>query len=228
MSTENDLDILNREIAAIRKERADVFERIAPLQKQVVDLYNEMKDLQERRDKIRVEEMRKTGPDFKSMVQDVGGGEVEGRSSSILYNYFSQEVSRLGGYHSGFWGDTGDANIKVQLSKGGTNLQKTLELVKLFVPLMKPHTYEWDRAQYKLSTELMDPDEGGGMVWFGIFESSLSASGTYRLDVAPDFSKARVGYTRWGYRLEQEFASVEDALKYIADVHPYGRYDEEE
>lgn len=168
--------------------------------------------LREKRGKLRVQAMGDE-PDWKSLVVDLGAGSDGGTGSMALLRYFDDQIKkRFAMYHSGYWVATGETIISVMVNRNDSeNIRKNVEGVKFFSKLLTPQKIE------------KAPSGTPKMIMFGIFEHSLSQSGSFRLEVAPDLSLLQLSITSYGrYNLRRKFSSVEEAITYISKHHWYG------
>lgn len=75
---------------------------------------------------------------------------------------------------------------------------------------------------------LLTPQEDG-MVWFKIFEHTLSEGGCYYLNVHPETWQATLSKSTYGmYRMLEKFPTVEDAVHFISENHWYENPDQDE
>lgn len=205
-----ELQNLTAKLEALAAERAKIHETMAPLHERLIALSGEMDPIRERRDTLRVEAMGDQA-DWKSLIRDLGGN---GQGSQTLLRYFARELDRqFDMYHSGYWSDTGETNVKVKVNYGDAeNARKNIAGVKFFTPLMTPH-----------EDEEAEEENAPKWVWFGVFESSLSSGGIYRLDVLPDLSGSRLSLIRHSRTsVLHKFRTVEEAIALIGDKHSYG------
>lgn len=219
MTTE--LESLDVELKAMTTEREGLFEKIAPAQARIIELYHEMEKLRDRRGQLQVDEMKKGEPDFKALIPVVGiAGERKGLNSTATYNYFTNELAKLGLHYSGSWGDTGEVNLEVMLTQDNAeSIAQTVAAVRKFLPMLTPHVRD---IRYDKDLGELAKEEGGGAVWFGIFEHSLSSGGSFRLDVTPDESHIQVGVTSYSrFRVLKTCKTLEEAITYIAKHHYY-------
>lgn len=195
----DELNEVQVKIAVLEEERAGIHEKIAPMYARLMEIHDAFRPLCEERDRLRVSGMAE--PDWKALVKDLA---TDGRSSQTLLRYFDQQIrDRFGMWHSGYWGDTNEVNVKVKVERVGDSEKKNVEGVKHFVKFLTPHK--------------------DGLVWFGIFEHTLSAGGVFRLKVRPDLKEAVVDRTVYGReQVGEMFDTVEDAVGYIARKHWYG------
>lgn len=191
------------EIAKLVAERDQIHTVIGPMQTRLVAIYEELEPLEEKRDQLRLEDMKK--PDWKRLIKDVAS---DSTSSLTLLRYFDKQLlEHYGMYHSGSWSDTHEANIEVMVRRNDLSEKGSICGVEFFAKLMTPHK--------------------NGRVWFGIFENTLSAGGIFRLEVLPDLSKLYLVVTTYPReRTLKEFHSTKEAIKYIRQHHWYGEEEE--
>lgn len=215
MSTERDLEIVEREIGQINAERTRIFKEIEPLQKQQGKLFEELKPLMEHRGDLLVAKMKANGPDWKLMLKEVASNSCSG----VLLNYFNHLVYDLGLYHSGYWNDTVEACLQVKVERNDKSEKLNVDAIKFFAKILTPHKFDYDFEHNEGKAE---------RVWFGLFEHTLSAYRVYRLEVSPDLTD--IVLTSGGNygAVDRVFKTVEEAVAYIRQYHWYGDSPSEE
>jgi hypothetical protein len=194
---------LEQQIADLEEEQTSIYVEIQPKQKRLSEIYEKLRPLQERKKALLVEAMELDSVvDWPMIIRALADNNL---SSSGLLRYADKHLrNTFDMTHSGYWSDTQEANFQLTLRQTAESLQKNTTGVKYFATIRKPH-----------------PD---GWIYFGIFEYTLSAGGSFKLLVKPDLSAAKLVCTTYGHeKVLQEFTSVDAAVIYIQDNHPYDR-----
>lgn len=191
-------------IAAINRlaaERDNLWEQKKPIDRRLVQIGEEISKLSEQRD-ICLYEDRPL--DWSTIPKTLGGS---GGGSMYLHRRVEKELSeRFDMHRSGYWVDTLEVNFEVKVEHKTESVEKNVAGVKFLTPFLTPH-------------------EEDGRIWFGVFENSLSANGSFTLRALPDLSKL---WLHRRFMRDVEFDSVEEAIQYIHDYHWYGPpYNEE-
>jgi len=153
---------LTQQIERLEKEREELFAQRAPIDKAIEKNYGILEKLREKRGKMMVAQMPKDVIDFDLILNP-------DLKSQSLYREADRQVMRLGLYRSGYFEVTKQACLKLMMYKNRPeNLQKTYDSVMLALPHIKPHP----------------SGEFAGCKVFSIFESTLSAHGSYFFLVA--------------------------------------------
>jgi len=122
----------------------------------------------------------------------------DGEGSAPIYKARQEAAKKIGLLCSSYWTKTNQPCLSVMLTYGSQeSLDKTLAAIKIVAPHMIP----------------ID-----GLLWFQIFEHTLSAAGSYYLKVKPDLSRAEI--YRGSYQRIGEWP-LEHALRYIQKNHWY-------
>jgi hypothetical protein len=189
----SELDQILARQAALEEERATIHRTIAPMQQRLVEIASALRPLHERRDKLRLA----AGPlDWRVALKDLASND---RNSQTLLRHVERELAeRFDMWHSGYWGDTAEADIELKVTRTDESEQKNLAGLRFFAPLLTSHA--------------------NGRVWFGVFEHSLSAGGSFRLEVTPDLRELVLFLGRWE---RARFTTAEEAVRYIRAHHWY-------
>ena len=140
---------------------------------------------------------------------DENGDEYTGMN---LYREKEAYFNSIGLHISGYFYDTGQSHVKVRLyNKEPDSIQQTLDALRIVLPFIKP----------------ID-----GTILIGVFESTLSAHGIYRLEISSDnntenimLSKCNLTKTVYGIKtIEEKFPNIQKAIEYIAEYHFYQYY----
>jgi hypothetical protein len=112
-------------------------------------------------------------------------------------------------YHSGYWSDTLEGDVKVKVARTDESERKNVAGVKFFAPIMETHA---------------NPEkEGPRRVWFGVFEHTCSQHGVYRLEMTPELQDITLSVTRYSQGSEvAKFETVEGAIRYVRERYWYG------
>jgi hypothetical protein len=194
-----ELEKIEAEIKALESERTALFNKIRPLQDRVGELHDLIEPLQEERAKLVLASMKT--PDWKRIVKDLAS-DVTG--SRELLHYAEKHLrEQFGMYHSGLWSDTSEANIHLMVARNDESEKKNLKGLQYFATILTPHK--------------------DGMVWFGLFEHTLSEHGSYCLKARPNLKNLSLVCTVYGRDREiKTFFTAKEAVRYIRDHHWYG------
>lgn len=202
MATE--LASIEQRIQALLDEREKLFEQTRPLNKRLEEAWDEISALTEQRAQIQYS--ADTPPDWPSIVKDMAD---DTRSSMHLIRYAEKHLrEQFDMWNHGRWEDTNETSIALKVERNEESNAKNLAGVKFFTGILSPHE--------------------DGLVWFKIFENSLSRHGIYTLRVKKDLSYLALTFERY-HRLEtiKTFSSAEAAIQYISLSHYYGEPDHE-
>ncbi|GAB9152631.1 hypothetical protein BDS110ZK17_23700 [Bradyrhizobium diazoefficiens] len=161
---------LTSELVDMERQRDNLFAQRAPIDRKIEHVTKRIAHFNELIGEIMVEEGRKNGPDWKTLVRQ----EDDGRK---YYEYVQSQFEGIGLGCEGYWADTYDRNLRIKMTRGS---QESFDITKRAIELIAPLLTEMD-----------------GMVRFSIFEHSLSANGIYMLWVTKDLRRAKVTLNRW-------------------------------
>jgi hypothetical protein len=206
MSDDKDMvELYDLEMAELRAKRQRIWDKISPLQAEVLALHDKLRDLQSEKNRLLIKSWKE--PDWAYLIKALASDDMNSRE---LLHYADKELrERYDMYHSCYWADTNEANFQVKVERNDESERKNLEGVKFFTRLMTPHK------------EIGEEHE---LVWFGLFEHSLSSGGSYKLRVSKDLSHVSLG-KRFG---KTTFPSLESAIEYIRRFHWYGERADDE
>lgn len=194
-----DIDEVKAELTRNLKRQEEIRNVTGPLMDEIYKLCERERHLKEIYDHYRAQ--NETW-DWPKLIDNYIKN--RGNTSSALYRLMGNKLAEE--YHmfySGMWSDTGEPVFKIQIDHTvPDSLAKNMAGVKYFSSIMAPHE--------------------DNMVWFGIFEDSLSAHGIYQLHVRPDLTSCDLTVTRYGRTKSlKKFDNVEDAMDYINKHHYY-------
>jgi hypothetical protein len=177
---------IEKEISKAEKEREEVFNNMRPLQDKASSLYQKLSDLRNELSELFAGEGKLKDIEFLINNYDPDKG------STVHHNALGEWASKYTLMHSGYVSKTRQPNFQVAIHKDGSNIEKTLEGLKLLLPHLKP-----------IST---------GNLFIDIFDHELSEHYSYHMEVSPDFERAWV----YNHYSDCKFeGKLEDTLKYI-------------
>jgi hypothetical protein len=181
---------LRASIATLQTERTLIHKAMEPLEQQLTANIRKEERLQEQLGKLLAKGKKGKAPNWAVLVKSSHEGGM------TLHKYAHKKFYEIGLYMSGHFPDTGDNCLQVMMTRNDKNsYKKTLNAVKLLVPFLT---------------------EKDGWVKFGIFEYSLSSSGSFYLLVSKDLTKAKIVHRRLVFE-----GSLEEVLTRIQEQYYY-------
>jgi hypothetical protein len=183
----NNLEQLLARQAELQAIREDLFAKQKPINHALVENHGELEKIAKQIDKLKFKNMG-DAVDWKLLLEP-------GEGSQVRYDRRQQEISKIGLHCMGMWTTTNQASIAVKLTHGDkASFDRTLAAIKTIAPYIIPHD--------------------DGLLWFQIFEHTLSAGGSFYLKCTPDLKCAHIGST---YRSILRTRTLSDALRYIQE-----------
>lgn len=195
---------LETKIKQLETERAELFRQKEPIDNRLIEIYDELQPLYEKRGKKEVKAL-KGKLDFELMLMPETGSMAKHREAE-------RQVQSLGLWRSGYYAATMQSCIEVMLSP--TNLQQTYDSVMLMLPYIKPFpdvTPDGNEVpEYFKNKKIL-----------GIFEHNLSKYAVYQFAISEDGTSEIIA-TRYGHTSVHFTApTIMDGLKYIQKNLPY-------
>lgn len=189
---------IEEQIKLKESRRQEIFKIKEPLDKELIELYNQIQKLKEKQTEAKLKEDMTLGEKIEWLLFE------DGHSSDMKrYNECQRFFQELGLWVSGYCPYSEQKSLQVMLYKGAQdNLDKTFESINLVLPFIKPINDEGERR-------------------FKLFEHTLSEHGIYDLKVDKEgvWTLNKTTYGR--KRVEKTFENLYDALKYCQQHHYY-------
>lgn len=188
---------LKKEVSKKEEEIKKIAQEISPLQTTMSRLYAEREKLQEELNDTIIKNTKR--PDWEWILHE------EGPQGQVRYKYAQKQLANLGLRASGYYPDTKQRAIQISLIKGDPNSLKSIKKgLKIILPYVK-ELKTGDLARYKV---------------ISIFEHTLSEDGCYTLIFrGKEIKLHRIRYHH--PEVLNSFPNIDEALKYIQDVHYY-------
>lgn len=191
--TGGDIEALQARLDGIAADIAPLHEAQSRIQAEILALVEEREAAADVLAEVRIAAGAGKPTDWAYLMDESVPGQTH-------YRAWASAVQALGLHPQGYNKETGQRCASVMLTKGSAeSLERTLAGLSELLP-------HW-RAM---------PD---GWIHVGIFEHTLSQSGSYEMLIRPDASEIKVGKVRWGNPVV--FQSLETALRHVQDRHWY-------
>lgn len=181
-------------IVELQGKQLPLFTKRDKLNDQIVRIGKQIEKLLEQKDK---EEM--STPMTKEQEMEYFLFE-DGRVSGDRYKAREKYWQDKGLWHSGYFPDLGQINLKVMLYKGEhDNLEQTLSVLNEVIPFLK---------------------EKDGVKLLSVFEHTCSENGSYQIKITEnEYSFVVFRYSRKS--VVKSFDNLRDLIKYIQEFHYY-------
>lgn len=193
-----DMRKLELKLRMLIDRRCELFELKKPIDAELVRNHDRIAKIKDEIGKTQLKSMGKV--DWKLLLEEGNG--------TAIHERFHKELMNRGLWDSGYLIDTGQRCVQVKLIKGSKqSYNTTVAALKEILPFIKPRSSDTDPTVI-------------GYKFIDIFESTLSANGSYYMLIKPH--EYRLMCSRW-HRAEElkKFASLEGIIKYIQEHHPY-------
>lgn len=186
---------LEEKLKGLEALREELFKRQEPIKVALVANYDEIEKLKDEISKIKIAKMKK--PDWNVLLEENTG--------MVMYKKCDAELTARGLLGGGSLLETGQRCIKVMLTRGDpTSYHGTINALKEILPHIKPFP-EGKHVGYK---------------FIDIFESTLSANGTYYMLIKDDSYKLMRSRFHHEEKLKS-FKSLEEIITHVQVHHPH-------
>ena len=204
------LDELTLETEKLNSQLTELYIKLQPLEIERDRLWTKFKTAQEARDTMLYADFVANSTNGLPLTQaEIDLLLIGDHKSTAAYRAASNiENNKLSLQRAGYNPKTLQTSFQIKLVKGDSSLtDKTKSDIETLFPHFKIHSNKLHKNNKELSIE---------SVYFGIFESSLSAGGIHFALINLDTDEYHYCITRWGHtEHKKQFASLSELLSYI-------------